>query len=61
MQSKEDANGGQELLVRYINVLIDDGDVKAMAVQTLNTLGLLVTSAEISLLGRRNSNHMNIM
>ena len=48
-------NGGWELLVCYVNVLIDDSSVKVMAVQMLNTLGLLVTSAKISFWERRKS------
>ena len=32
----EHSDGGQEFLIRYINILVDDGGIKIMTIQLLN-------------------------
>ena len=46
----EYSNGGQHLLVGSVNVLVDDGGVKEMAIEVFDSTGLLGTMEIVILL-----------
>lgn len=37
LPSGEDSNGGQQLLVRDVNVLVDNGSIKIVTIKTLDS------------------------
>ena len=46
----KDTDGGQELLVGCVDVLVDDGGIKEVAVELLDPTGLLGTAVIVILL-----------
>ena len=50
LPSSEDSDGGQQLLVSNVDILIHDRRVEEMAVETLDASGLLRTMLEIFVL-----------
>ena len=48
--SREDANGGQHLLIRSVDVLVHNRSIEEMAVELFNTPGLVGTALVVFVL-----------